>query len=302
MSDNKVILVAGGAGQVARALAVAGVPDGVTVVTRGRPDFDLLDIASIDAVMDEVQPDLVVNAAAYTAVDQAETDSEAAFALNAKGPGDLAGAAARRNVPIIHLSTDYVFDGTKAEPYSESDPVAPLGVYGQSKLAGEQNVAAENPAHIILRTAWVYSPWGKNFVKTMLRVGAIREELTVVHDQRGNPTSALDIASGILAIADRVLANPSALQPGVYHMTAADEATWAEFAEHVFACSAQAGGPVARVRRITSAEYPTPVTRPANSRLDCARIARAFGVALPPWQGSAQTCVVQLVQSGEWNS
>ena len=299
---DKVILVAGGAGQVARALAAAPPPAGMQVVAKGRPDLDILDPESIDAAMAAVKPDLVVNAAAYTAVDQAESEEAAAFALNARAPGDLAAAAARHGVPIIHLSTDYVFDGTRDAPYTEADPVAPLGVYGRSKLAGEEAVAGANPDYIILRTAWVYSPVGKNFVKTMLRVGATREELGVVHDQRGNPTSAADIAGGILEIAGQVLSGRTALKPGVYHMTASGEASWAEFAEHIFECSARLGGPVAGVKRITSAEYPTPVARPANSRLDCSKIAEAYGVVLPQWQDSTQICVEQLVETGEWNS
>jgi dTDP-4-dehydrorhamnose reductase len=298
----KTILVAGSAGQVARALASSPAPAGVKIVTQGRPDLDLLDVSSIEAAFDRVKPDLVVNAAAYTAVDQAESEEAAAFALNAAAPGDLAAAAARKSVPILHISTDYVFDGTKSAPYLETDPVAPLGVYGRSKLAGEQAAAAANPDHLILRTAWVYSPVGKNFVKTMLRVGAGRDELGVVHDQRGNPTSAADIAAAILDISAQILSGAAPVKPGVYHMTAQGEASWAEFAEYIFECSAKAGGPVARVKRITSAEYPTPVTRPTNSRLDCSKISDAFGVLLPHWQGSTQICVEQLVKTGEWNS
>ena len=298
----KTILVAGSAGQVARALAALPAPAGVKIVAQGRPQLDLLDKASIAAAFDTVRPDLVVNAAAYTAVDQAESEEAAAFALNAAAPGDLAAAAARSSIPILHISTDYVFDGTKTAPYVETDPVAPLGVYGRSKLAGEQAVAGANPDHIILRTAWVYSPVGRNFVKTMLRVGSMREELGVVHDQRGNPTSAADIAAGIAGISAQVLSGRAPMKPGVYHMTARGEASWAEFAEHIFACSAQAGGPVARVKRITSAEYPTPVARPANSRLACSKISEAYGVVLPQWQGSTQACVEQLVKTGEWNS
>ncbi len=301
MSD-KIILVAGGAGQVARAMADLPVPAGIRTVTRGRPQLDLLEPRSIESAFEDLKPHLVVNAAAYTAVDQAESEEAAAFALNATAAGELAATAARSGVPMIHISTDYVFDGTNAEPYVESDPVAPLGVYGRSKLAGEEAVASANPDHVILRTAWVYSPVGKNFIKTMLRVGSARDELGVVHDQRGNPTSAADIAAGILEIATQVLRGKTPVKPGIYHMTAQGEASWAEFAEHIFQCSAKAGGPVADVKRITSAEYPTPVARPANSRLNCTKIAEAYGVVLPHWQGSTQACVEQLVKTGEWNS
>lgn len=299
---DKTILVAGGAGQVARALADTVLPEGLEVVARGRPDLDILDASAIAGAFDEVRPDFVVNAAAYTAVDQAESDEAAAFALNAEAPGHLAAAAAKAGVPIIHLSTDYVFDGGKDAPYVETDPVAPLGVYGRSKLAGEESVASANAGHIILRTAWVYSPVGKNFVKTMLRVGAGRDELGVVDDQRGNPTAAADIAAGIVKIAAQVLSGAAPVKAGVYHMTSAGEATWADFAQYIFDCSAELGGPVAQVKRITSAEYPTPVRRPANSRLNSSKLAAAYDVELPHWQGSTRDCVEQLVKSGEWNS
>lgn len=299
---DKVILVAGRSGQVAHALASRALPDGTKLVAMGRPELDLLDPSSIRAAIEAVRPDLVVNAAAYTAVDQAESEEAAAFALNATGAGALSEAAARIGAPIIHLSTDYVFDGTKPEPYIESDPVAPLGVYGRSKLAGEEAVAAANKDHLILRTAWVYSTVGKNFVKTMLRVGAGRGELGVVHDQRGNPTSADDIAAGILEIAGKILAGAAPVSPGVYHMTARGEASWAEFAEYIFKCSADVGGPDARVNRITSAEYPTPVTRPENSRLESSKIAQTYGVALPDWQVSTRNCVEQLIKTGDWQS
>ena len=299
---DKTILVAGGAGQVARALADMALPEGLTVVARGRPDLDLLDAASIAGAMETFRPDFVVNAAAYTGVDQAESDEAAAFALNAEAPGRPAGAAARAGIPIIHLSTDYVFDGSKDAPYTEADPVAPLGVYGRSKLAGEETVAAANPDHIILRTAWVYSPVGKNFVKTMLRVGAGRDELGVVDDQRGNPTSAADIATGIVKVAGQVLSGAAPVKPGIYHMIAAGEASWADFAQYIFACSATLGGPVARVNRITSDEYPTPVRRPANSRLNSSKLAAAYDVELPHWQGSTRACVEQLVKTEGWNA
>nr|WP_321361167.1 dTDP-4-dehydrorhamnose reductase [uncultured Hyphomonas sp.] len=299
---DKTILVAGGAGQVARALAGTPSPEGLTIVVRGRPDLDILDTAAIARAIAEVRPDLVVNAAAYTAVDQAESDEAAAFALNAEAPGHLAAAAAKAGVPIIHLSTDYVFDGSKDAPYVETDPVAPLGVYGRSKLAGEEAVTAGNADHIILRTAWVYSPVGKNFVKTMLRVADGRDELSVVDDQRGNPTSAADIAAGIVKIAGQILSGAAPVKPGVYHMTSDGEASWADFAQYIFACSAEFGGPAANVKRITSAEYPTPVRRPANSRLNSSKLATAYDVELPHWQASTRDCVEQLVISGEWNS
>lgn len=302
MTDIQTILVAGREGQVARALAAAALPAGVEIVALGRPDLDLLDQASIDRAMERLSPDLVINAAAYTAVDQAETDEADAFALNADGAGHLAQAAAKCGAPILHLSTDYVFDGSKAGPYAETDPVAPLGVYGASKLAGERAVAAANPDYFILRTAWVYSPFGKNFVKTMLRLADTRDELGVVSDQVGNPTSAADIAAGLVAVAQRIKTNPADVTPGIYHMTATGEASWADFAEAIFGASAALGGPSARVNRIGSSEFPTPVKRPANSRLDCGRLSAAFGVTLPAWQGSTKACVKELVRTKGWKS
>lgn len=302
MTQVLTILVAGRAGQVARALSDADIPAGVEIVALGRPDLDLLDPASIDRAMNRVSPDVVINAAAYTAVDQAEADVANAFAVNTDGAAFLAKAATERGAPILHLSTDYVFDGSKSGPYVEADPVAPLGVYGASKLAGEQAVAAANPNYFILRTAWVYSPVGKNFVKTMLRLAETRDEVGVVADQIGNPTSAADIAAGLVAMARQIASDPAGAAPGIYHMTAAGEASWADFAEAIFVASAALGGPSARVNRIGSSEFPTPVKRPANSRLDCSRLSAAFGVTLPAWQGSTQTCVKELIGTRGWNS
>ena len=301
MGDLKV-LIAGADGQVARALADTAPATGLHVTALGRPHLDLTDPASINAVLDKERPDVVINAAAYTAVDQAETDEAGAFALNAEGAGQLAAAAARLGAPILHLSTDYVFDGSKPTPYAETVPVAPLGVYGRSKLAGEEAVAAANPRHLIFRTAWVYSPAGKNFAKTMLRVAEARGALSVVHDQVGNPTSAADIAAALWKVAGRITADPSALRPGTYHMTASGAASWAEFAEEIMRVSAALGGPSASVARITSAEYPTPTRRPANSRLDCTKLSRAFGVILPHWQTSTRACVEELVGTRGWES
>ncbi|MEH6409104.1 MAG: dTDP-4-dehydrorhamnose reductase [Hyphomonas sp.] len=300
MRDILNILVAGRAGQVAQALANLPATSDVAISTMGRPELDICDAAMVEAAVASVAPDMIVNAAAYTAVDQAESDSAAAFAVNRDGAANLAKAAAARRIPILHLSTDYVFDGTKKSPYEEIDPVAPLGVYGASKLAGEQEVAAANAAHVILRTAWVYSPVGKNFLKTMLRVADGRDELGVVDDQVGNPTSADDIAVGLIAVARRI-ADDENWTPGVYHMTGAGEASWADFAAFIFEASDALGGPTAHVRRITSAEYPTPVARPANSRLDCAKLSAKFGVTLPAWEDSTRACLEQLLKTKGWS-
>lgn len=296
------VLVAGASGQVARALVDTAPADTVDLVALGRPQMDLADWPSVEAAVRAVAPDIVINAAAYTGVDQAESEETAALLINAEGAGFLASAAAKAGAPILHLSTDFVFAGDKSSPYLETDPVGPTGAYGRTKLAGERAVADANPRHAILRTAWVYSPYGKNFAKTMLRFGETREEVGVVHDQRGNPTSAHDIAEGLWRIARQIVDAPDTLSPGIFHMTSTGEASWAEFAEEIFRLSAALGGPVARVRRITTAEFPTPTRRPANSRLDCTKLADAFGLILPHWQASTHTCVEQLIKNRGWVS
>jgi dTDP-4-dehydrorhamnose reductase len=301
MSRMKV-LVAGGSGQVARALVATAPANLFDVLAVGRPQLDLADPLSIARALRAAAPDLVINAAAYTAVDLAESEEAAAQAINSEGAGQLALAAARSGAPILHLSTDYVFNGDKSAPYVETDPVGPTGAYGRSKLAGEAAVADANPRHVILRTAWVYSPYGKNFVKTMLRLGETREELGVVHDQRGNPTAAHDIAAALWALARRFKESPVDLVPGVFHLTAGGEASWAEFAEEIFRVSAPLGGPSARVRRIATDEFPTPTRRPANSRLDCSKLADTYGLFLPHWQASTRACVEQLIKTKGWLS
>lgn len=300
MSRLKVLIV-GRCGQVARALAGA-VPDSCTdAVFLGRPELDIGDSSSIARAVEAAAPDLVINAAAYTAVDLAETEVDEVMRLNAHGAGMLAKAVSDQGSPIFHLSTDYVFDGDKRLPYVETDPVNPLGAYGRSKLEGERAVVAANPKAVIFRTAWVYSPWGKNFLKTMLRVAETRDELGVVCDQQGNPTSAQDIAAGLWAVVAAYAAEPRSLIPGVFHMTAAGEASWADLAEEIFAVSAALGGPAARIKRISSDEYPTPVKRPLNSRLDCSRLANVYGVALPHWRQSLRGVVEELVDSKGWS-
>ena len=290
------IIVVGKEGQVARSLAERARAHGAQAVLVGRPKVDLADPSGIEDALIETGGDVIVNAAAYTAVDQAESDRELADAINGIGAGVVAGAATAMNVPVIHLSTDYVFDGTADRPYREDDPVSPLGAYGASKLLGEEAVAAEAENHVILRTAWVYSPFGKNFVKTMLRLAADREELGVVGDQYGSPTSALDIADGILAVCRNLLDRPEDKSlRGLFHMTGTGYASWAEFATEIFALSAKFGGPSARVRAIGTAEYPTPAKRPANSRLDCSKLKAAHGVVIPPWRTSLEVCVKRLI-------
>jgi dTDP-4-dehydrorhamnose reductase len=290
------IVVTGRDGQVAASLLEAGQSRaGVEIVAIGRPELDL---ARPDTVFDAIlaaKPDIVVSAAAYTAVDQAEDEPDPAFAVNATGAGKVAKATARLGVPVIHLSTDYVFDGSAPGAYVETDATAPLGVYGASKLAGEQAVAAAGPRHLILRTAWVYSPFGRNFVKTMLRLAADRDEIAVVADQWGNPTSALDIADAILHAADVLHRNKDPAAFGTYHLVGTGETNWSGFARHILDTSLAFGGPWARVRDIATMDYPTKARRPANSRLSSAKFAFVFGWNAPDWRQSTETVVRRLL-------
>ena len=291
------IAVTGRAGQVAQALIERGRMEGHDVVPIGREAIDLAQTgtSAMAAALRAAAPQVLVSAAAYTAVDKAEAEPDLAMAVNAAGPGRLAQAAAELRVPVIHLSTDYVFDGSGSRPWREGDPTGPKGVYGAGKLAGELAVAAAQSDSAILRTAWVYSPWGANFVKTMLRLAESREEVGVVADQVGNPTSALAIADGVIAVAANLLADPAPALRGVFHMAGSGEASWADLAEAVFAASAARGGPSATVRRIATADYPTPARRPANSRLDCRRIEAVHDVRLAPWQDSLEAVIDRLV-------
>ncbi|MDX7950376.1 dTDP-4-dehydrorhamnose reductase [Lichenihabitans sp. Uapishka_5] len=290
------VVVTGRDGQVVRALMERGPAGMADVVALGRPSLDLADPAGVAAVLAEAMPDVIVNAAAYTGVDKAEQEPEQAWAVNAAGAKAVAEAAASLGVPVIQISTDYVFDGSLDRPYREDDPTAPLGIYGQSKRAGEEAVAAATANHAILRTAWVYSPFGANFVKTMLRVAAGRDALGVVGDQIGCPTSALDMADAILRVARNLVERPDPALRGTFHMSGSGETSWAAFAEAIFQASRNAGGPTARVNPITTADYPTPARRPANSRLDCTKLARLHGAALPPWQDAVERCVIRLVK------
>jgi dTDP-4-dehydrorhamnose reductase len=290
------ILVAGAQGQLARALVEqAQGRSGFDIVALGRPQLDLLDKTSIARAIEAVRPDLVVNTAAYTAVDKAESEGEAAFAINRDGAGALAAASHAGGCPILHVSTDFVFDGTKAEPYIETDRTNPAGVYARSKLAGEAAVAAANPRHLILRTAWLYAPYGQNFLRTILRLARERPQLRVIADQHGNPTYAPHLADAILAIAAR-LGDSKGEAPawGVYHAAASGETTWADFAAAIVAAGARLGVPQIPVIPITTPEYPLPAKRPANSRLDCTKLERTFGVRLPPWRQGVAECIAEL--------
>jgi dTDP-4-dehydrorhamnose reductase len=292
------VAVTGRQGQVARSLVDRADNVAIEIILLGRPEFDLTRPETIADAIRAARPDVVVSAAAHTAVDLAESEPDAAFQTNEFGAGHVARAAASLMIPVVHLSTDYVFDGALGRPYREDDPTGPTGVYGRSKLAGEHAVAASNPDHAILRTAWVYSPFGKNFVRTMLTLAGTRPLLSVVGDQTGNPTSALDIADGVLAVARNLVdrRDESELR-GVFHMTGDGSATWAEFATTIVEMSRKKGGPYAEIKAIPTAEYPTPAKRPANSQLSCDRLAQIHGVRLPHWHASVEHCIARLVPS-----
>lgn len=289
------VLVAGATGQLARALVDVARRPPIEILALGRPELDLETRQGEERIA-AFAPEVIINAAAYTAVDAAEKEQDRAFAINRDGAAWLAGIAAQRRIPFIHVSTDYVFDGAKTSAYAEDDATAPLGVYGRSKLEGEQAVLRVHPRAIVCRTAWVYSPYGSNFVKTMLRLARERDELRVVDDQIGNPTSALDIAAALLAIAGQVCATRQRETGGIYHMTAAGDVTWCGFAREIMRLAGGEGGHRSvLVAPIATADYPTPARRPANSRLDCSKLQRAFGLHLPRWQESLAVTMKRLL-------
>jgi len=257
------------------------------------PARETCDIGSPDSLLTYLRSypfEAVINCAAYTGVDKAEEERELAFRINGEAPGWLADSG----VPLVHVSTDYVFDGTKDGLYVEDDPVAPLGVYGASKLEGERAVLAGQSRSLILRTAWVISAQRANFLKTMLRVAATSPTLRVVDDQRGCPTSAADIAAALRTIVLRMIADPAA-PSGIYHFVNAGEATWCELAREIFALSAAAGGPSADVDAITTAQYPTPARRPANSRLSTSKITADYGIHPRDWRAAVRDIIDELV-------
>lgn len=290
------IVVTGCEGQVVQSLLEkAGSRPDLHIVALGRPELDLAKPETVHMAIAKAEPDLVVSAAAYTAVDQAEDEPALAFAVNATGAGAAATAAHACGVPVIHLSTDYVFAGDSAAPYVEIDPTGPRSVYGRSKLEGERLVAEIHPRHVILRTAWVYSPFGKNFVKTMLRLAETRDGLSVVSDQWGNPTSALDIAGAIIHVADHLEATPDFSNFGIYHLAGAGDTNWSNFARAIFAESGKRGGPTAAVTDIATTDYPTKAARPANSRLSSAKFCTEFDWSIPQWRSSLSDVVSRLL-------
>lgn len=288
------LLVIGAQGQVAQALCVAGAARAIQVDARGRDRLDATDPAALSTAIAAGPWTAVVNAAAYTAVDRAETEPDAAYALNRDTPASLAAACAAAGLPLIHLSTDYVFDGAKPGAYGEDDPVAPLGIYGASKAAGEAAVRAALPAHVILRTSWVFSATGQNFLRTMLRLAATRDEIGVVDDQTGRPTAAADLAEAILAIAVALAAGKQD-GFGTFHYAGAGATTWHGFATAIFAGAAARGLCRApRLRRIATSDFPTAARRPANSVLATGRLTARYALTPPPWTSGLDAALDRL--------
>ena len=294
----RVLVIGGMSGQVTRELAALNDPT-FKVIVLGRAKIDLAEASTISAAISDVVPDVVILSGAYTAVDQAETEQAAAYAINAEGPGVVGAACAAADIPVVHLSTDYVFDGTKAEAYSEADETGPLTVYGATKLRGETAIAASGARHVILRVSWIHAPEGTNFVRTMLRLARTRERINVVADQIGRPTYAPHLAIALRNIAARLVMDPDT-PTGVFHLTGSGEpCSWHQFAEAIFAASHVRGGPSAMADPIPASAYPTPAKRPANSVLDCTRIAETYGLILPTWKQGVEECV-EAIRLGGW--
>jgi dTDP-4-dehydrorhamnose reductase len=289
------ILVTGKNGQVDTSLQTLGERLGLEIIRIGRPEIDLAQPEMLETAVRGARPDVIISSAAYTAVDKAETEAGLAQAINGDAPGALARTAAELDIPILHLSTDYVFAGDKDGAYDETDTPAPVSVYGRTKLAGEEQIRTGTDNHVILRTAWVYSPYGNNFVKTMLRLGETRDELSVVADQHGCPTYAPEIARALLAVAQQVVIDRDPTLRGTFHLTGQGETTWAEFAEAIFKGAAARGRKPVRVKPIPASAYPAPAKRPANSRLNGGKLDDTYGLRLDPWRESLEACLDQLI-------
>jgi dTDP-4-dehydrorhamnose reductase len=287
------VVVTGMNGQVGRELRAADWPQSIQLIALDRAGLDVGDPDAVAEVTAATHPDVVINAAAYTAVDRAEEEPEAAYRANRDGPAALAAACADQGAALVHLSTDYVFDGSGTRPWHVDDPVRPLGVYGRSKAAGEEAVRETLDRHVIVRTAWVHAPHGHNFVRTILRVGAERADLKVVGDQRGCPTAAGDIAAALVTIAGRIADGQGRF--GTYHFCGQPAVSWHAFAETIFTLAEPFTARRPRVACITSADWPTPVTRPANSVLDCSTLKADYGIWQPDWRVSLKPVVARLL-------
>lgn len=288
-----MILVFGKNGQLGQELADAAAASGRPLVTLSRHDADIADLTAVQRALEQHRPSVVVNAAAYTNVDRAETEVAEANRSNGEGPGILARACRAGKLPLIHLSTDYVFDGRKQGPYVETDNVSPLGAYGRSKAAGEAAITAATDHYAIFRTAWLFGKYGRNFLTTMLALARDRDEIKVVDDQHGSPTSARSLAAAILDIAPRLAADRTL--SGIYHFTGHPVTTWHEFASSIISVQSTATGRLPKMTRISSADYGAAAPRPANSTLDCQKIKRAFGIEGRCWRSETADVVRDIL-------
>jgi len=295
INKKRRLLVTGLTGQVSQSLRQLS-PSNSDIFAVGRPHFDLTSRESIFECLGQIKCDAIINAAAFTDVDNAEINKEAAWKINADGAGFIADVAAHLGIPLLHISTDYVFDGKLSRPYHEQDPTGPVGVYGQSKLEGERQIVNRHDNYIILRTAWVYSPFGRNFVKTILRLRENKNELSIVDDQIGNPTYAIDLASSIVKIAERILDDKSIELRGIYHITGSDEGSWADFAEEIIFQTRKFNQSPVYIKRIATTDYPTIAKRPSNSRLDNTKLEKNYNIKLPSWKISLEDCISKIYQ------
>lgn len=289
------ILITGAQGQVGKELTHIANEKGFDVIAASRAELDITNSLQVDEYVAHCQPNIVINAAAHTAVDKAEDEQDLAFAINRDGSENLALACSNQNIPLLSISTDYVFDGSKAEPYSEEDAVSPLGVYGESKWQGEEAIRKNLNEYIILRVAWVFGAQGNNFVKTMLRLGQDRDELNVVADQFGGPSPAKNIAQTLIKLVEQYQKNNS-LAWGTYHYCGKDKTTWYGFATEIFNQAFELGllKKKIKVNPITTAEYPTAAERPSNSMLDCTKLKTTFGIDMPEWKEGLKQVLLEL--------
>ena len=287
----------GKSGQVSSSLQLLAAQQELELIAVPSGEVDIRDVDDVFGSVEEANPDIVVNPAAYTAVDAAESNTELAFAMNGDGAGNVARAASKFGKPVIHISTDYVFDGKKETSYSESDSPSPVSVYGKSKFAGEQMVAALNPAHVILRTSWIFSPYGRNFLKSMLNLARDKDEISVVADQFGNPTAAKDVAGAVLSVSESIVGGASPY--GIYNFCGSERKSWADFATEIMAASFSHGGPFARIVPITTADYPTDAKRPVNSSLDMSKFSSKFGYRPEAFRDSVDQVVKSVLEMSE---
>jgi dTDP-4-dehydrorhamnose reductase len=291
------VLVIGNNGQLARAIREQTPPAQVEIQFAGRPELDLLKPGNATSAISRARPDCIINCAAYTAVDLAEREAELASSINCRGAGEIAAAAALVGARLVQISTDYVFDGRSNLPLSEDSPTGPLNIYGQSKLAGEEMVRRNCPDAMIVRTSWLHSPFGSNFVRTVLRLATERDELRIVDDQIGSPTSATDLAKALITLLGRGLKGDRTGVGETYHFAGSEACSRADFARGIIAASAELGGRPVNVVSIATEDYPTPAIRPAYTVLDCSKIDRDFGFERPGWTDSVPLVVAQLMKA-----